>query len=355
MNFLKGISDKKLQESEINLLKFSGLEENEYELKDIDIGDGNFIHTFISGKGTTPLVMIHGYGASGVFFYKMFKQLSEHYKVYSIDLLGMGSSSRPEFTAKNVAEAEKFFVDSIEQWRIAMGFEKIILAGHSFGGYMSSVYALQFPQHIIKLLLLSPVGLPKRPQGFSLEEVINNQPSKTRKVLGRFVVWMWSKNLTPFSALRVSSRLIAPSLLKIYTRRRFKSIKGLELTALEKHIYQIAMRKGSGEYALNIILEPGAWAKEPLRTKLEALEVPVTFFYGEVDWMEPKSAIELLDILRVPANVEIVSGAGHHLYFDNPADFTESIIRNLDITSKDDPDLFREVDDQNPEQATEVN
>jgi len=33
------------------------------------------------------------------------------------------------------------------------------LAGHSFGGYMMGNYATQYPYHIKKLLLISPVGL----------------------------------------------------------------------------------------------------------------------------------------------------------------------------------------------------
>ena len=33
------------------------------------------------------------------------------------------------------------------------------LAGHSFGGYISALYALKYPSNIKKLLLLSPAGV----------------------------------------------------------------------------------------------------------------------------------------------------------------------------------------------------
>ena len=36
----------------------------------------------------------------------------------------------------------------------------MILAGHSFGGYMSVAYTEKYPQHVDKLILLSPVGVP---------------------------------------------------------------------------------------------------------------------------------------------------------------------------------------------------
>jgi cardiolipin-specific phospholipase len=45
------------------------------------------------------LVMLHGYGAGLGFFYRNFESLSraEGWKVFALDLLGMGRSSRPPF------------------------------------------------------------------------------------------------------------------------------------------------------------------------------------------------------------------------------------------------------------------
>jgi len=54
-------------------------------------------------------------------FYRMIKPLSEDYKVYAIDLLGMGLSSRPDFKLKDPKDVIQFFVDSIEEWRKVLG------------------------------------------------------------------------------------------------------------------------------------------------------------------------------------------------------------------------------------------
>ena len=69
--------------------------------------------------------------------------LSENRTVYAFDMLGFGQSSRPKF-AKTPEEAEQELVESIEQWRAALGIDKMILLGHSFGGYLVSCYALKY-------------------------------------------------------------------------------------------------------------------------------------------------------------------------------------------------------------------
>lgn len=45
------------------------------------------------------------------------------------------------------------YVNSIEKWRKAMRIEKFIILGHSFGGYLSTAYTLQFPERIEHIIL----------------------------------------------------------------------------------------------------------------------------------------------------------------------------------------------------------
>ncbi len=107
--------------------------------------------------------MVHGYGASGLIFYKIIKPLAEKFNLILIDIIGMGASSRPPFTARTAEEGEEYFIDFLERWRVAMGDMKdFYLAGHSFGGFVCGLYAHRYPQNIRKLLMLSPVGVPYR-------------------------------------------------------------------------------------------------------------------------------------------------------------------------------------------------
>ena len=103
--------------------------------------------TIVVGDPSKPaLVLVHGFGGSGSLFYKVMKGLSENFYVIIIDLIGMGSSSRPEWPMMSAFEADNYFVQAIEKWRQNMGdLTNFFIAGHSYGGYLFGTYAARYP------------------------------------------------------------------------------------------------------------------------------------------------------------------------------------------------------------------
>ena len=133
-----------------------------------------YIRTIVSGKwkrNRDTLVHYHGYGGSAALNFKVFQDMSNEFNQISIDIIGMGGSSRPsDFSVKfSPKECIDYFVNYFEKWRVAFPdhFHKLkgqqltqfYIVGHSLGGYLSSHYTVRYPQHIKKLILLSPVGL----------------------------------------------------------------------------------------------------------------------------------------------------------------------------------------------------
>lgn len=115
----------------------------------------------------------------------------------------MAASSRYPFPAKTSDEAEKYFLDFIESWRKAMNLEQFVLIGHSFGGFLAGLYASKYPQHIQKLLLLSPAGFTDKIDGFKQEnykfrEGFRDESGKPLKpmipkMMNPLTEWIWNK------------------------------------------------------------------------------------------------------------------------------------------------------------------
>ena len=325
--------------------------------------EGNIpLHLLPSGNKT--IVLAHGFGAGLGFFYKNYQALSsmiqKGYNIYSIDWLGMGMSSRPKFPRKRylmdqvqmIQEAEDFFIDSFEEWRLKMKIDSMVLVGHSLGGYLSTAYAERFPERVEKLVLISPVGVNAHPTTDELLPV-DHKPG----YLWRFVKNLWSWGFSPQNIIRGLGPA-GPGIVKNYTNRRFRGLEFDELKAIEQYIFHISAQRGSGEYALTRLLEPkqklttilhpetreyvqvvstNIYARNSLAHRLPLLQIPTTFLYGDDDWFEWVHFKLRMDhrhaLLVAPkmkdSKVVLVHGAGHHLYLDNPDGFNHALLNEF--------------------------
>ena len=64
---------------------------------------------------------------------------------------------------------------------------------------------------------------------------------------------------------------------------------------LTDYLYTNAMLPGSGEYCLNKILKPTAFAHKPTLHRIPLLKVKnVAFIHGQRDWMDPTGGVQTM-------------------------------------------------------------
>ena len=97
-----------------------------------------------------PIFFIAGGPGNAHTYLRAFDSLSTTNTLVYFDAFGRGKSD----TAKNVAEySMQRDIEDLEGLRKAMGFSKINILGHSYGGLVAQGYAIKYPENISHLIL----------------------------------------------------------------------------------------------------------------------------------------------------------------------------------------------------------
>lgn len=122
------------------------------------------------------LLFIAGFGSAGASYFEIFKELHEHFEVYIPDILGFGSSGRPEFICRTTEETADYFVASLRKWMDATGFDSgpYSIMAHSLGCWAASLFAIRYPNNIQQLLFMSPACMARPKPDFCPERFIRN-------------------------------------------------------------------------------------------------------------------------------------------------------------------------------------
>ncbi|MBA9086003.1 pimeloyl-ACP methyl ester carboxylesterase [Fontibacillus solani] len=105
-------------------------------------------------KNKKPLLLLHGMTMSSTMWYPNMKQLIQERCVYAIDVIGDFGKSKPLIAIKNRKDAGQWILEVVN----ALQFNKVDLAGHSMGGFLSLNFALAYPERLSKLMLYAPAG-----------------------------------------------------------------------------------------------------------------------------------------------------------------------------------------------------
>jgi pimeloyl-ACP methyl ester carboxylesterase len=118
----------------------------------VPLSDGARMHYVTRGDSGSPVILIHGLMDSALNWSKNIDALAESYRVWAIDLIGFGFSSRvtePTYSLKYFARTVREFMD-------AQGIERASIVGHSLGGAVALELAYDDPARVDKLVLIAP-------------------------------------------------------------------------------------------------------------------------------------------------------------------------------------------------------
>lgn len=237
-----------------------------------------------------------------------------HYSVYYIDLRGHGRSGRPPVETYTF---QQLALD-IEAFRQQLGHQRIVLLGHSMGGKVATVYCLEFPGAVEKLVLVSANATP--PQfAFSLLLAPGRYAARaqllrwaledaTRKVLGR----PWS--------LEEAQRRFWGFAWQLYSRKDAP-------TELLRPMLQAAVHPPL------IAFQPlmDQLLAVDLTSKMRHLNVRTLIVCGDEDVLFWDEQYRLFPIPR--AVFSAIPNAGHFPHVDQPEAFAEVVLAFLKSTN----------------------
>jgi proline iminopeptidase len=120
----------------------------------VDVGDG--VRLFVEERGNgSPIVVIHG--GPGMDHGSVAADLAQFEAVHTLiyyDQRGGGRSTLPADTALLTIDHH---VRDLEALRQHLRLEKMTLLAHSFGPAIAAQYAIHHPEHVERMIFLSPI------------------------------------------------------------------------------------------------------------------------------------------------------------------------------------------------------
>ena len=108
--------------------------------------NGFRMHYIIGGRGY-PLVFLHGWPQSCYDWRKILPSLAERFTVIAPDLRGLGNSDRP-LTGYD----KRTLASDVYELARSLGFSKLGLTGHDWGGVVGYYLAYDHPEMVERLM-----------------------------------------------------------------------------------------------------------------------------------------------------------------------------------------------------------
>jgi proline iminopeptidase len=275
---------------------------------------------FAEGQGRNVLIVHGGPGMPYAEPWPGLEPLTEAYHLHYYDQRGCGESTRPidTFASNNYYENMTTLdrtlglgaqIADIERIRRLLGDDRLILIGHSWGGFLAALYAAEFPEHVEALILVSPADVLVMPQpGGDLFELVKQRLPAERQA--DFDAYL--QEYLDFGDIFAKSEA--------------------DLVALNQEFgqyYQAAIDTPLPEQG-----RPGGWMVQAMyfsmgrrhdyREALKAVTAPVLVIHGADD-LQPEEATRLYVEALPNTRFQVIAQAGHFSFLEQPDVFAQTV------------------------------
>jgi L-proline amide hydrolase len=258
-------------------------------------------------EGKMPLLVIHGGPGFSHHYLLTLTDLADERPVILYDQLDSGNSDRPGVPANWTVER---FVDEVDHVRNALGLDRLVVLGSSWGGSVAASYAIRQPPGLVGLVLASPLISTERWIADNTE-YREQLPEQTQKILDAHE-----------AAGTTDSPEYQDAVMEFYTRHLNRMDpwpeelnRAFELANFDLYVTMW----GNTEFNAT-----GTLKDFDVSGDLGQINVPTLMICGEYDEATPAACRDFA--AKVPdARVEIVEDASHTGHLEQRETFMEKL------------------------------
>ena len=257
----------------------------------VQLGDVS-LHVVDAGEGGRPVMLVHGFTANSDEVAGVIEPLAElGWHAVAPDLRGHGRSDRPTEAGAYSLELMAADVVALADW---LGWDRFALLGHSMGGGVAQLIALDRPERLTGLVLASTFHGPV--PGISMELV----------QLGCWVVR--EAGMEGLADAQAARRAENPESVAAFERLQ---------EAIPGYAEQSRARLVSTSPDMWMAMAPRFVDQEDRLSRLAALDVPAAVIVGEFDATMGDDCRRLA--AAIPgASLTVIAGAGHVPQLEDP-------------------------------------
>lgn len=273
----------------------------------VEGADGLRIHLVEWSDEGVPMLLLHGYGQGARVWDDFAPVVAPAYRTVAMDLRGHGDSDwDPEQRYGYDAH-----VRDVEAVAAALGAERLVLVGHSFGGRVATFFAGAHPERMAGLVLVDS-GPEVDPRGST--RIRQDAAEKARASFASVEEYEAVLRRAYPAARREAVARLARSGLRERADGRLEPKTDPDFRAGRRGLSD-AERAESEREATD-----GLWAA------LRALPCPALVVRGAAsDVLSPECADRMVDEALERGQLAVVPHAGHSVMLDNPDAFADAV------------------------------